>query len=142
MKKLLIAAVAATLVATPAAAQWFGGGDAFANADANQDGMITRAEFAATRAANFGRLDRNGDGAVSKDDLGRLARMRAQAAQRFDQLIKAADTNGDGKVTRQEFAAAPMPMFDRADANGDGQVDRSEAAAAKAMLAQLRDARG
>jgi len=40
------------------------------------------------------------------------------------------DADGDGRVTREEFAKAPTPGFDMADANGDGKVSRAEAQAA------------
>ena len=40
------------------------------------------------------------------------------------------DGNGDGKVSRQEFSAAPVPGFDMGDANGDGMVSPAEAKAA------------
>ncbi len=74
-KTFLIAALLAATLAAPAGARMLGGGDAmdpFADADANGDGVITRAEFLTARSARFAKLDRNGDGAVSRDDFGRL----------------------------------------------------------------------
>lgn len=51
--------------------------------------------------------------------------------------IMAADTDGDGRVSRAEMTAAaangkrdPARMFDRMDANGDGYLDRGEIRAA------------
>ncbi|NJO34516.1 MAG: hypothetical protein HC869_16680 [Rhodospirillales bacterium] len=36
------------------------------------------------------------------------------------------DTNSDGKVTTQEFAAAGDQMFAKFDANGDGKLAQDE----------------
>jgi len=141
MKTMILAATA--LLAAPAAfAQSQGEGmKLLASADANGDGVVTRDEYARARSANFTRLDRNKDGAVSKADFKRLARFKPDAASRLDALIAAMDANKDGKATRAEFEAAPMPMFDRADANGDGRIDANEMAAAKARIDALKQKR-
>ena len=140
-KRFLIAATIAAALAAPVGAQMFGGGDpmeAFANADANGDGVITRAEFLAARNARFAKMDRNGDGVVARDDFGRILKFRPQAGERLDMLIRQADRNGDGRVTRDELANAPTPIFDRADANSDGRIDKAELAAAKSQLEALK----
>lgn len=129
----------AVLVATPAAAQRLGDpAAAFDNADADGDGVITRGEFAAARLARFSKMDRNHDGAVSKADFKRIVRFRPEAAERLDTLIAEADANRDGKATRAEMAAAPMPIFDRADTNRDSRVDKAERAAIAAAMKARR----
>jgi Ca2+-binding EF-hand superfamily protein len=40
--------------------------------------------------------------------------------------LDAADTNGDGVITRDEFLAAQERVFARLDRNGDGYVDQSD----------------
>ena len=40
--------------------------------------------------------------------------------------MKAADTNGDGKVSREEFLAQAAARFDRLDANKDGAITADE----------------
>lgn len=122
----------AAMMSAPAMAQ------SLDRADANHDGRITRAEFAAMRAASFDRMDRNGDGRVTQDDFGRIARFRPQAGQAIAQFIAGADGNGDGAVTRDELARAPMPAFDRADANHDGVIDASEADALRAAMGRMQ----
>jgi hypothetical protein len=60
--------------------------------------------------------------------------MRLQDFQtRREPRIMAADTDGDGRVSRAEFTAAatggkgdPARRFTRLDRNGDGYVDRAE----------------
>ena len=134
MKTLLSSTLLTITVAMamPAAAQ-----DVTA-ADVNRDGKITRAEFAASRSANFARFDRNADGVVSLADLGRIARFRPQAADALQGFIAAADINHDGRVTRAEFAMAPTPVFDRADTNHDGVIDLAETATLRAEVARMR----
>ena len=41
-------------------------------------------------------------------------------------LLARIDTDSDGKVTTQEFAAAGDQMFARFDANGDGKLAEDE----------------
>jgi Ca2+-binding EF-hand superfamily protein len=132
------------IVATPAGAQrgrlTGGNGERFEQADTNGDGVVTRAEFKASRSARFAQMDRNGDGAISRDDFGRILRFRPQAGQRLDTLLAEADANHDGRVTRAELDAAPMPGFDRADTNRDGKVDRQELAAMRERASDARAA--
>jgi Ca2+-binding EF-hand superfamily protein len=55
----------------------------------------------------------------------------AAAATEF----KAMDANHDGKVTREEHAAAARGMFDKMDANHDGKVTAAEMDAAHQAIA-------
>lgn len=104
---------------------------AFEQADADKDGKVTQAEYAAARSRHFAQLDHNGDGVVSRADFPR-ASSRPQIAARLDAMIAEADLNKDGQVTREELAKAPMPMFTRADTNKDGAVTQAEIAALRA----------
>ncbi|MHA6719718.1 EF-hand domain-containing protein [Sphingomonas sp. RS6] len=132
----------ALLMASPALAQMQRDpGAALANADTNGDGVTTREEFRQSRVARFDKADRNHDGAVSHDDFKRLARFRPDAVERLDALIAEADADHDGRLTRDELARAPMPIFDRADADHDGRVTQIELTAFKAKVAALRDRR-
>lgn len=134
---ITLSLVVAVTAASPASAQR-GAGDRFAEADANGDGTVTRAEFQAERLERFARMDRNKDGAISRDDFGRLLRARPQAGQRLDELLAEADANRDGRVTHAELERAPMPLFDRADTSGDGRIDAAERRAASERMADLR----
>jgi len=54
-----------------------------------------------------------------------LAPTAAVAADgRLVRMFRAADADGDGRVTRAEFLAARAAGFDRLDRDGDGVVDR------------------
>ena len=46
--------------------------------------------------------------------------------------MKMLDSDGDGKVTREEFDKKHDTMFEKMDANGDGAIDADE-------MAQMRD---
>jgi Ca2+-binding EF-hand superfamily protein len=82
-------------------------------------------------------MDRNGDGAVSRSDFGRIVKFRPQAAERIDMMIAEMDTNHDGKVTQAELAAAPTLLFDRADADHDGFIDKTELTQLRTMMQQM-----
>jgi Ca2+-binding EF-hand superfamily protein len=41
-------------------------------------------------------------------------------------LFERSDTNGDGFVTKEEFAAGRNTMFAKLDANADGAIDQAE----------------
>ena len=121
--------------------------------DQNQDGKLTQEEFTASLSARggfgragggrrpfdfqrmFERLDINGDGEITPDEL-------PQRVQRMMQL----DLNGDGVLTREELSQGPPGggfgggpgmapggpgaraerMFERFDTDSDGTVTKDE----------------
>lgn len=128
-------------LALPASAQFGrarGSADILDRADANRDGYITREEYAAARAAQFDRMDRDKDGSVTRADFGRLAKFKPDAVDRLMSVLSAADTDQDGRITRAELAAAPMPVFERGDSDGDGRLSREEVEAIKAQRKSRR----
>lgn len=92
-------------------------------ADANHDGMITRAEYLNWRASRFDSFDRNHDGFIDASDAPRFA---AHARERLNLLMSEADTNHDGRISRAEFNATPTPLFDQADRDHNGVLDPLE----------------
>ena len=101
----------------------------FASADANGDGVVTRAEFLETRAAAFSKYDRNGDGFIDGEDIPQRLRARRNASGRLESLVDRFDTNHDQRISRAEFVDGPTLLFDRADANHDDQVNKAEISA-------------
>lgn len=79
----------------------------FAAADTDSDGVLTREELAAAaegRAAQavermLSRLDTNGDGNISQDEL-------PDRSDRVGQMFTRADTNEDGTLSAEEFEDA------------------------------------
>ncbi|MBZ9987633.1 EF-hand domain-containing protein [Mesorhizobium sp. BH1-1-5] len=99
--------------------------------DTNGDGAISKDEILAARERMFKRLDRNGDGIIDEKEI-ETARQaiedRAEAAEaRLGNRLRRMDRNGDGKVTENEFQAS-TPLFDLADRNGDGRLSADEIA--------------
>lgn len=93
--------------------------------DANSDGVLTRQEFDAGRAAEFTRLDANNDGQLTREEM-RAGRGEHRRSGRHGGHLERADANNDGNITREEFLAGPNAAFDRLDANRDGVISASE----------------
>jgi Ca2+-binding EF-hand superfamily protein len=97
------------------------------SADANNDGVVTRAEFDAGQTALFARIDANNDGQLTREE-GRAQRAMHRGGRRGHggHGMRGADANNDGNITREEFLARPIAMFDRLDENDDGVISASE----------------
>jgi hypothetical protein len=148
MHKLVIGASAAAfaLLTAIAAAQPAPGGmrDFLAQADANHDGAITRAEWDTARAARFAQQDANHDGVLEASERPHWGAPGAgqphaggpppSGGERHPMMNP--DTNGDGVISRAEYDAQSAAIFQRLDANGDGVISAAELAAARDHLHQ------
>jgi Ca2+-binding EF-hand superfamily protein len=114
-------------------------------ADTNKDGKITFDELKAVRPGitqeRFNKMDRNGDGALSPEDRGAKGKPKAeakpepkpaagQAREKAGERLKAADTNGDGQISAEEFKTAfpkaPQDRFAKLDRNKDGFLSKAD----------------
>ena len=103
-------------------------------ADTNGDGMISRDEAKALPRIlkNFDAIDANHDGQVTMEELHAFHQANKGAHHGGAGLFAKLDTNTDGKISRDEAAAAPRfaQHFDALDANHDGFVTPDEMKAA------------
>lgn len=102
--------------------------------DTNSDGVLTRQEFDAGRAADFARLDADRNGQLTREEMRagrgergehRRGRHGGHRGEGMHHLANA-DANNDGNITREEFLARPNEMFQRLDANNDGVISTAE----------------
>lgn len=108
-----------------------------AEADANGDGRVTRAEFLAARAAQFDRFDRNRDGVLTLVDS--PPQFIAQfVGVDLPAMLQMFDANKDGQVTRAEFVGGPTPTFNAADTDKNSILDAAELRAAAANARRAR----
>jgi Ca2+-binding EF-hand superfamily protein len=98
-------------------------------ADANNDGVLTRAEFDAGRSARFAEQDANHDGQLTREEMREGWGGHHRGGRGRDggfHNLRGADANNDGNITRDEFLARPTEMFQRIDANNDGVITAAE----------------
>jgi hypothetical protein len=101
--------------------------------DANKDGAVTLEEWKSGQQARFKRLDANGDGKLSKEEM--FARTPAignsvlptdrQASQQSSYFLLL-DTDKDGFVSLAEFMAGTDRNFTRCDLDRNGRIDTAE----------------
>jgi hypothetical protein len=102
--------------------------------DINGDRVIERSEVPDDGLAAFDRLlargDANKDGKLDGEEFRAMVERVRPAAEGIRGAalgrLKAMDADGDGKVSRTEFAGRPQ-QFDRLDADSDGFVTEAEA---------------
>lgn len=101
--------------------------------DKNGDGKLSKEEAPERLQQNWDRLDRNGDGFISADEIPQSLPKPAEIFDRFDK-------NGDGKLSKDEAPERLQQNFERFDKNGDGTVDREELAAGFRAMAKIEGA--
>lgn len=139
----------------------------FDKLDVNHDGKLDQADRTAHEAEMFDKMDTNHDGSISRDEFmaaHQRGPMRQPGAAGPDgdhhgkrgpgkdgmghmdggmMMVRMADANKDGVVTKDEFVAAALKRFDAMDADHDGTVTPAERKAAMAaMRTKWRDRKG
>lgn len=124
----------------------------FDRLDANHDGKIDQADRAVREKARFDRLDSDHNGSISYAEFTAMRdRHGPQGAERGHRgehgmamrgvsgrggMMRLADADHDGAITKAEFRDAALTRFDRLDANKDGTVTPDEAKAARDSMRQ------
>jgi Ca2+-binding EF-hand superfamily protein len=104
-------------------------GAATVMAQRGPQGPVTRDAYLAMQKERFEAMDANHDGIVTKDELTAQIAARMGSApppERIDALFKTMDTDGDGKATAAEVAAAGEAHFAMLDTNHDGSLSPEE----------------
>ncbi|MCU0826978.1 MAG: calcium-binding protein [Tabrizicola sp.] len=138
-KSLPLLTLIALGLAVPALAQDGRGVDMlFGRIDADGNGEVSMEELGAARATQFQRLDADADGTVT------LAEM-TEARERLARLVRAAgdpaerfarqDQDGNGALTEAEFTALP-PAILLIDVDGNGAISRDEFDRARDAISQ------
>ena len=98
---------------------------------------IVRADFLAQMDAQFGKMDGDRNGQLSRAEIEQfeLEKALAEARARNDALFDQLDVNKNGQISSREFdklvpekplAAGAQPMLSREDSNRDGQISLIE----------------
>jgi len=123
-----------------------GGGTDWMQYDTDGDGQIGKAEAPAPMQRFFDRVDSNSDGALDASEIAAMRNRprgggggggegggggregggggRGGGGRSFDMMQY--DTDGDGKVSKDEAPERMRSFFDRMDPNSDGFIDSSE----------------
>ena len=114
----------------------------FTALDSDRNGQISRAEFDAGHQARADRKDGDGPGGRKGHGMRHRDHDGAGKGMMFRGMGDAlGEARKDGVVTRAEFMAPPLAMFDKADANKDGAVSAEEMKAAHQAMRDARQAR-
>lgn len=88
----------------------------YLRADADGDGVVTRAEIEREAVDRFVMLDGNGDGTVSRDEFA----ARSGAGRRRD------PDRPRAPFTREKYVGRALSRFDRRDRDDDGRLSGEE----------------
>ena len=128
------AAVAAVPLAAMAQAQPTVSRRVFLDADLNKDGFVDLDEFHKDVVNGFHALDHNRDGYITVAEIRAIPdKTRVELVLK---MLKAADKDGDGRLSFREVVEARMDFFDKADSNRDERLSLEEVLAFDAGGAQ------
>jgi len=87
--------------------------------DTNRDGVVSRAEYQAWVDSRFAKLDGNGDGVVTADEIAQAAATQQREERRAEQFVKRFGGKDSGQVAKADFEAKEMARFDRISGGSD-----------------------
>ena len=93
------------------------------------DATVSRADEQKQAEERFDALDTDHDGSLSAKEQAAAQNQRGPGGGG----LRRADTDGDGKIGKQEYVDAQLRRFDMRDADKDGQLTKAERDAARAQ---------
>jgi Ca2+-binding EF-hand superfamily protein len=108
--------------------------------DANKDGKISQEEIDTNRTATLERNDADKDGSLTMAEFEKVW-MEANR-QRMVREFQRFDSDGDSKVTLDEYRKPLSDMVARADHNGDGVLSQDDRGQRDGMRRMHRGQRG
>ena len=106
--------------------------------DRDGNGVVERGEHTLAASVMFARMDRDGDEAVTVEEMdSERESLLETAPDDTARRLAEVDVNHDGKLDSKEHEAATGVMFDRWDRDGDARLVREEFLA---VLPQLEPA--
>ena len=93
-------------------------------------GPISIEEAEARAAERFGRIDADGDGRLTREELFSAERRKERVEERRERLFDRLDADGDGAVSAEEYGKRIEKLV-ALDNDEDGTVTREELRAAK-----------
>ena len=110
----------------------------FDRAEANHDGRLDRAEFLADARAQFAKMDLDGHGTFTSEEINRYRQPFRQGTHMCDipDPVMSVDRNLNFMVTYEEFQRQAEETFSRMDAGGKGAIERTDLVPLCAALAK------
>ncbi len=104
----------------------------FQRFDPTNTGVITIDAFLKGADTRFDKIDTKHQGFIDKDEL--TAYFGSRDALLVDLTMKRLDSNGDGKISKEEFEKPLRKRFALLDLNDDGKVTKDEASLAGPVM--------
>jgi hypothetical protein len=118
---LAIAPAAAGQADRDSALRWYDG------VDTDHNEMVDAAEMNRVRDKRFRRYDGNGDGDITLDEFNySIPEDLGDERERRSRRFAAMDRDGDSRLTKEEYLQFGDRVIQAADQNGDGIVTRQE----------------
>ena len=93
--------------------------------DANEDGVITKAEYMEFIDERFDKMDTDGNGTITKEDL-YDSRFYTFLPELAEAVFRDSDIDKSGTITRKEMLESEEVRFNIMDKNNDGKLTQNE----------------